>query len=150
MSEVRAKLSFYRQSPRKVRASVSVLRGLTLAEAEAQLSLMAKRAAGPLLKLLRSAKANAEHNAKLQPEDLFVKEVLVNDGPTLKRWMPRAHGRATPIRKRTSHITIVLGDRDSADKKFSLKNKDNEESTKENKKPEKDKKKVLKFKKSNS
>jgi len=108
--DVNAKARFIRMSPRKVRLIVDLVRGLPVVEADAQLSFFKRAAAGPVLKLLRSAVANAEHNFKLDPADLRVKTITVDGGPTLKRFRPRAHGSAAPIRKRTSHITIVLSD----------------------------------------
>jgi large subunit ribosomal protein L22 len=104
-------------SPRKVRLVAGLVRGLDVARAEAQLGLLNKAAALPVLKLLRSAIANAEHNNKLEKEGLFIKSITVDGGPMLKRWRPRAFGRAAPIRKRTSHITIILADQTSDDKK---------------------------------
>ncbi len=108
--DVTAKARYIHMSPRKVRLVVDLVRGLTVAEADAQLSFFAKAAAKPVLKLLRSAVANAEHNFKLNRSDLRVKAATVDGGPTLKRFRPRAFGRAATIRKRTSHIAIVLTD----------------------------------------
>ncbi len=109
--EVRATLRFLRQSPKKVRLVVGLVRGMDVAEAEAQLRFAVKKAARPVLKLLRSAVANAENNFKLDPKTLYIKRIFVDEGPTLKRWRPRAFGRASMIRKRTSHITIILGEK---------------------------------------
>jgi large subunit ribosomal protein L22 len=106
--EVRAKLSRLRIAPRKVRLVVDVLRGMDVEKAEQQLQFMQKGAALPINKLLKSAVANAVNNFKLEKSNLFIKEVTVNDGPVLKRWKPRAFGRATEILKRSSHILIVL------------------------------------------
>jgi large subunit ribosomal protein L22 len=78
----------------------------------AQLTFMSRAAARPVRKLLESAIANAEHNFKLDPEGLYIKTALVNQGPSLKRWRPRAMGSAAPILKRTSHITLVLDTRE--------------------------------------
>jgi len=108
--EVTAKARYIRMSPRKVRLVAGLVRGADVARAEAQLGLLNKAAALPVLKLLRSAIANAEHNNKLEREGLFIKSITVDGGPVLRRWRPRAFGRAAPIRKRTSHITIVLAD----------------------------------------
>ena len=113
MSEQRAQLNYLRMAPRKVRLVASAIRGLPVNEAEALLSLHNRRAAEPVLKLLRSAVSNAKNNQRLDPEKLFVKEVSVDGGPMLKRFMPRAMGRATPIQKKTSHITIILGESES-------------------------------------
>ncbi len=86
-----------------------MIRGLPVKEAEAQLKLSPRRAGSPVLKLLRGVVANAKNNGRTE-EKLFVKEIKVDGGPTLKRWMQRARGSASPVNKRTSHITIVLGE----------------------------------------
>lgn len=109
--KVKAKLRFLRQSPRKVRVVADMIRGLDITEAEQQLQFTLKRAARPLLKLVRSAVANAEHNNKLRKDNLFIGEIRVDEGPVLKRWRPRAFGRASAIQKKTSHITVVLDER---------------------------------------
>jgi len=109
--EVKAKLRFLKKSPKKVRLLADIIRGLSVAEAQTQLQFANKGAAKPLLKLLNSAIANAENNNELEASNLFVKEIRVDQGPTLKRWQPRAHGRATMIRKRSSHISIILGEK---------------------------------------
>lgn len=105
---VTAKLSYLRMSPRKVRLVANLLSGMLAEKAIIQLENMAKISAGPMLKLLRSAIANAKHNYEMKEEGLMLKKIIVNDGPILRRWMPRAMGRATPIRKRSSHIEITL------------------------------------------
>lgn len=97
-------------APRKVRLVVDLIRGQRVDEAERRLSFLKRDATRPVLKLLQSAIANAEHNFKLNRASLFVKSVAADGGPTLKRFMPRAMGRAAPIRKRTTHISIVLTD----------------------------------------
>ncbi len=106
--EVKAKLRHLRIAPRKVRLVVNVVRGLSLVDAENQLLNMNKRAAHPVLKLIRSAAASAEHNYKLNRNDLVVKTIQVDDAMTFKRWQPRAMGRATMLRKRGSHVKVVL------------------------------------------
>src|SRR3989339_13412 len=103
-----AKLNHLRMSPRKVRLVADLLKKRPVAVALAQLENMTKMAARPLTKLLRSAIANAKHNFSMAEETLKVKQVIVNGGPVLHRWMPRAMGRATPIRKRSSHIELIL------------------------------------------
>ncbi|MBI3626640.1 50S ribosomal protein L22 [Candidatus Uhrbacteria bacterium] len=108
MTQVMAKLRYLRMSPRKTRLVVDVIRGSKVAMAQAQLKVMSKAAAMPVLKLLNSAIANAEHNFKLDKKNLFVKTIMVDGGPVLKRSTPKAFGRATPIHRRTSHITIIL------------------------------------------
>ena len=104
-----ARLKHLRMSPRKVRLVANLIKGLNVAEAEKQLKFLSKRAAGPILKLLNSAVANAKHNLGLDKELLFVVNVIVDSGPSLKRQRPRAMGRASQILKRTSHVTIIRG-----------------------------------------
>lgn len=95
-------------APRKVRLIADTLRGLSVNEAEAQLLYRPQRANEPLLKLLRSAVANAKNNYKLNADKLAIKTIIVNQGPMMKRFLPRAMGRATPIQKKMSHVTIIL------------------------------------------
>lgn len=102
-----AKLKYLHMAPRKVRLVANSIKGKHVIEAEAQLAYAPQRAAKPLLKLLRSAANNAS-NKKLDKNKLFVKSITVDEGPMLKRWLPRAMGRATPIQKKMSHITLVL------------------------------------------
>lgn len=118
--EIKAHLNHLRISPRKVKLAADVVRGLNVADAEAQLKNLVKRSSDPLRKLLKSAVANAENNFKLSNSNLFVSKIFVNEGATLKRWMPRAMGRATQILKRTSNITIVLSEIDSSRKSASF------------------------------
>lgn len=99
-----------RMSPRKIRLVADLVRGLPVAEADAQLTFFRKAAALPIRKLLKSAMANAEHNFHLESAALRIAEIRVDGGPVLKRARPRAMGRSAPIRKRTSHIRIVLSD----------------------------------------
>ena len=106
--KIAAQLNYLRLSPRKVRAVADLMRTMSVSEAEFQLEHSKKRAAHHLLKLLRSALANAKHNFYLDSDDLRIAELVVNEGPTLKRFMPRARGRATPIHKRTSHVRLIL------------------------------------------
>jgi ribosomal protein L22 len=105
---VRAQAKYVRSSPRKARLVVDVIRGKSVEEARAILVHTPRAAAEPVLKVLESAIANAEHNHELLPEELRIHQVMVDEGPTIKRFRPRALGRATKIRKRTSHITINL------------------------------------------
>lgn len=105
-----AKLNYLKIAPRKARLVADSIRGLSINEAEAQLSISPKRASLPLIKLLRSAVANAKHNQQIDAGRLFVKEIRVDEGPALKRFMPRAMGRATPIHKKSSHIILVLAE----------------------------------------
>ncbi len=97
-------------APRKVRLIANTIKGMTIAEAEAQLMLRPQRSAEPLLKLLKSAVANAMNNHGLAPESLKVLSICVDPAPVLKRSLPRAQGRATSIFKRMSHITIELSE----------------------------------------
>jgi large subunit ribosomal protein L22 len=115
--DVHASLRHLRQSPRKVRLVVNTVRGLSVSAAETRLTFLPKQAAKPVLKLLRSAIANAEHNFKLDKKDLYVSRITADGGPTLSRWRPRAFGRAAPIRKRTTHIMLVLSTDKPAAKK---------------------------------
>lgn len=107
-TEVTAKLSYLRIGPRKVRLAADLVRGKKALKAVEILSLLNKKAAHPVRKLISSAIANAEHNYSLPAESLRVSEILVDEGPTLKRWTPKARGRATTIRKRTSHVKVTL------------------------------------------
>jgi large subunit ribosomal protein L22 len=107
---VKAHSRYVRQSPYKVRRVLDLVRGLPVGEAEHVLRLTPRAAADPIAKVLASAVANAEHNHALDADDLVVAEAYADEGPTLKRYRPRARGRATRIRKRTSHITIVVSD----------------------------------------
>jgi large subunit ribosomal protein L22 len=109
--KVKAQAKYIRQSPYKVRRVLDLVRGLPVGEAEDVLRLTQRGATEPVAKVLRSAVANAEHNFALDADDLVVAEAYADEGPTLKRYRPRARGRATRIRKRTSHITIVVSDR---------------------------------------
>jgi large subunit ribosomal protein L22 len=108
--KVRAQNKFVRQSPYKVRRVLDLVRGLPVEEAEHVLRLTNRAAAGTIFKTLQSAVANAEHNHALDAEDLVVAEAYADEGPTLRRFKPRARGRATRIDKRTSHVTIVVSD----------------------------------------
>lgn len=101
-----------RQSPFKVRRVLDLVRGLPVDEARTVLNFTNRKAAAVIKKVLDSAIANAEHNFALDIDELYVSEAYANEGPTLKRWRPRARGRATKILKRTSHITIVVADQE--------------------------------------
>lgn len=114
--EVKAKLKFLRMGPRKVRLVADLMRGKKVSYVLDRLPLVRKNATRPLLKLLQSAVANAKNNFSLEMENLWIKAITVDGGPVLKRWMPRAHGRATPVRERTSHIILVLEAREKKEK----------------------------------
>lgn len=109
--EVKAHARFIRMSPRKVRLVANLIKGMPASLAETKLPFLRKDAVRPVWKLLKSAIANAAHNANLAKDQLYVKAITVDQGPTLKRFHPRAFGKAAPIRKRTSHISIILATR---------------------------------------
>ncbi len=106
--ETTAKLRQLRMSPRKVRLLTDLIKGKSVEQAMIQLAMQAKDAAQPVKKLLASAVANAEHNHAIDAATLVVKNAFVDGGPVLKRFTPRAFGRASAIHKRTSHVTLVL------------------------------------------
>lgn len=106
-----AQLRWLRMSPRKVRLVVDLIRGRPVEEALNILAFSPKAAARPVSKLLRSAVANADFRGGYELDRLVIETAFVNEGPTWRRWLPRAMGRATRIRKRTSHITLVLGEK---------------------------------------
>ncbi|MDI6812566.1 MAG: 50S ribosomal protein L22 [Desulfitobacteriaceae bacterium] len=109
--QAKAIARYVRISPRKVRQVVDLIRGKHVSEAMAILRFTPKGSTEPVTKVLKSAVANAEHNLELSADDLYVTAVYVDQGPTLKRIKPRAMGRADQIRKRTSHITVVVGEK---------------------------------------
>jgi ribosomal protein L22 len=109
---VRAQAKYVRSSARKARLVCDNIRGKSVEEARAILALTPRAIARDWSKLLESAVANAEHNHELVGEDLYIKAVIADEGPTIKRFRPRAMGRATKIRKRTSHLTILLTPKD--------------------------------------
>ncbi len=106
--EVKAKLRYLRMSPRKVRYVVDQVRGKKVDEAIEILRLGKRVACKPVKKLIDSAVANAMETGKIDIDNLIVEKIFVDEGPVLKRYRPRAMGRATLIRKKTSHITVVL------------------------------------------
>jgi len=109
--EVKAKLKFARVAPRKARLVADLVRGKRSEEAVNILSFTKKAAAKILMKLLKSAIANATQKKTIDIDRLYVKRIMVDQGPTMKRYQSRALGRATTIRKRTSHIYIILDER---------------------------------------
>jgi ribosomal protein L22 len=111
-AEVRAQAKYVRSSARKARLVCDNIRGKSVEEARAILAHTPRSVAEDWSKLLESAVANAEHNHELDGDDLVIKTVTADEGPTIKRFRPRAQGRATPIRKRTSHLTILLTTKD--------------------------------------
>ena len=106
--DARAEAKFIRISPRKVQIVCDLIRGKDVGTAMAILMQTPKAAAEPLMKLLKSAVANAENNLGMDPAKLVVSEVFATPGPILKRMMPRAQGRAYRINKRTSHVTLTV------------------------------------------
>lgn len=108
MTKVKATARYVRVSPYKVRQLTPLIVGQPVVEAQRILRFADKHAAQPLLKVLNSAVANAENNDGLDPDELVVAGAFADEGPTLKRYQPRALGRAYRIRKRTSHITVVV------------------------------------------
>jgi large subunit ribosomal protein L22 len=110
--EARAQAKMVRISSRKVKLVIDLVRGKSVGEALAILRLTPKAASPVVEKVIMSAIANAEHNYNMDTEKLFVKEIYVGEGPTLKRFRPRAQGRATQILKRTSHITAVVSEKE--------------------------------------
>ena len=110
---ITASLKNYRISPRKVRVVADMVRGKGVAEAKSILSVAAKKARHPLADLIDSAVANASHNHKIDAAGLFVKEIRVDQGYTLKRSRPMSRGTAFPVKKRTSNVSIVLAPRAS-------------------------------------
>lgn len=111
MKEYKAHLRYLRVAPRKVRLVAKSIKGKSAKEAETSLKFTAKKTAISLAKLLHSAISNAKNNFNVSPESLFVKNITVDKGPVLKRFMPRARGMASPIHKHTSHITIILSEK---------------------------------------
>jgi large subunit ribosomal protein L22 len=106
--EVRARAKFIRTSPRKARMVTELIRGKGVGEALNILAFTKKAPAKIVAKLLKSAVANADQMKNIDVDTLFVKQITVDQGPTMKRYRPRAMGRATMIRRRMSHITVVL------------------------------------------
>lgn len=110
--EAKAQSKMVRISSRKVKLVIDLVRGKDIGEAIAILRLTPKAASPVVEKLIQSAVANAEHNYNMDTENLFVKEIFVGEGPTLKRFRPRAQGRASAIMKRTSHITAIVAEKE--------------------------------------
>jgi large subunit ribosomal protein L22 len=109
----RAQLRYLRVSAYKAREVLDLIRGLHVDDADAVLEFTDRAVAKEIRKVLASAVANAEHNDEVDPNELFVSACYADEGPTLKRWRPRARGRATRIRKRTCHITVIVSRMDA-------------------------------------
>ncbi|MEX1013772.1 MAG: 50S ribosomal protein L22 [Candidatus Paceibacterota bacterium] len=115
---VKAKLSYLKISPRKVRQVANMVKGLHVNEAEAQLLLSSRRPSIHLLKLLKSAVANAINNEDMMERSLYIKTIMVNEGPVLKRGLPRARGSMDLIQKRMSHVVLELEEKTPKTSKF--------------------------------
>ena len=111
MAQVIAQLRFLHIAPRKVRSVVKVLKGMDVEKARYQLIFRLRRPKDPLIKLLNSAIANAKNNFSMVEDNLFIKEIFVNEGIKLKRFRPSGFGKAAPIQKKTSHVKIILEER---------------------------------------
>jgi large subunit ribosomal protein L22 len=109
---VSATAKYVRGSTRKARLVTQAIQGKRVEEAAALLQFMPQHAAKDVARVLKSATANAENNNRLSADELYVVEAIANEGPTIKRWRPRAQGRAFPIHKPMTHITVVVGDRE--------------------------------------
>lgn len=121
-----AKLKYLRISPRKVRLVADLVRGKKAEDAQAILSFTVKRACLPVLKLLNSALANAKNIAQKDASTLFISKIVVDEGPTLKRILPRAKGKADRMMKRSSHVTLVLDEKRAAAEVVDVKEKKEE------------------------
>jgi large subunit ribosomal protein L22 len=108
VTEFITRASYLRQAPRKIRLVADFVKGKKLQDALDQLAFNPRRASRFLIKVLKAAKANGEHNYNLKADELMVKNIIVDGGPTLHRFRPAAHGSAHPVRKRTSHLIICL------------------------------------------
>ena len=111
ITSARATAKTVRVSPRKSRLVIDLIRNKSVGEAVSILKFSPNKAAGIIEKVLMSAVANAENNFDLDVEDLVISEAFINEGPTMKRFRPRAKGSASPINKRTSHVTVVVSER---------------------------------------
>src|SRR3989338_8409404 len=122
--QIIVKLNNLRVAPLKSRQVVDLIRGKDINKARALLDFTVKRSAEPILKLLNSAVASATNNFKLEESNLYISKVMVDEGPKLKRSFPMSRGRAYPIMKRTSHITLILDEKKNAKEKpkFKMKN----------------------------
>jgi large subunit ribosomal protein L22 len=107
--EIKASINDLRMSPRKVRLVIDLVRKMPVDKALAQLKFTNKKATDPVIKMIESAIANGVNTYGVDRNNLFIKEIRSDEGTTLKRWMPKAHGRATVIRKRGAHVQVLLG-----------------------------------------
>jgi large subunit ribosomal protein L22 len=111
MTDVTARANQLRVSPRKMRLVADVVRGRDVNDALAVLRFMPHKSAGMIYTTLKTAQATAEHNYDLDPDELYVKTIYADDGPTYKRWQPRARGRVNQKLRRTSHLTVVVAEK---------------------------------------
>lgn len=111
MSEVKAQLNNLRLAPRKVRAVSNLVKNKNAPDAVNQLEVVTRRSGLPILKLLKSAMANAENNRNMVKENLYIKSIEVDEGVKLKRFKPKGFGRVSPIEKKTSHVRLILAER---------------------------------------
>lgn len=114
--QIKASLKHLHIAPRKVRLVANLVRGMEAKRALLELNNLPKKASDPILKLLKSAVNNAKNNFQLDEAGLYIKEIKVDGGPVFKKFMPRAFGRAAAIRKRTSHVSVILETKDLTDK----------------------------------
>jgi large subunit ribosomal protein L22 len=121
--EIKANLNHLRMSSRKVRLVIDVIRKMPIDKALDQLQFLNKLASDPVKKLIESAVANASHNFSIERSNLYIKEIKADEAVTLKRWMPKAHGRATVLRKRACHIHLTLAEIVESGKKTAKKAK---------------------------
>ena len=120
MKQASAKLRYLKMTPRKVRLIADVIKNKSVNDAEEELMFQSRRAAEPILKLLRSAISNAKE-MKLDVDRLIIRSIEVNQGPMLKRFLPRARGSASPIERKMSHVSLILEESDKVkSKKFSI------------------------------
>ena len=110
---VSATAKYLRASTRKTRLVTEAIKGKPVEEAAALLRFMPQKAAADVARVLKSATANAENNHSRSADELYIADAICNEGPTIKRWRPRAQGRAFPIHKPMTHITIVVADREA-------------------------------------
>jgi large subunit ribosomal protein L22 len=108
--EIKASINDLRMSPRKVRLVIDLVRKMPVDKALAQLKFTNKKATDPVIKMIESAIANGVNTYGVDRNNLFIKEIRSDEGTTLKRWMPKAHGRATVLRKRGAHVQVTLGE----------------------------------------
>lgn len=124
--QVKASLNYLHIAPRKVRLVTNLIKGLDIKRAELELRHLPRRSSNDILKLLKSAVANARNNFQLDTNELFIKEIKVDGGPVFKRFRPRAFGRAAMIRKRTCHVSLVLDTKGEVNGKVKVAGRKNE------------------------